>query len=87
MEVHAHSHTERKKWTHYLWEFLMLFPCCVLWFFGRESTGAYGRASAGKEIYKFIDNGSEGRYSTYKICNFVLYYKVQWNGHIGPTVK
>ena len=25
MEVHAHSHTGRKKWTHYLWEFLMLF--------------------------------------------------------------
>ena len=25
MEVHTHSHTERKKLTHYLWEFLMLF--------------------------------------------------------------
>ena len=25
MEVHAHSHTDRKKFTHYLWEFLMLF--------------------------------------------------------------
>ncbi|HWC54153.1 MAG TPA: hypothetical protein VG676_11260 [Chitinophagaceae bacterium] len=25
MEVHAHSHTPRKKFTHYLWEFLMLF--------------------------------------------------------------
>ena len=25
MEVHAHSHTQRNKWTHYLWEFLMLF--------------------------------------------------------------
>jgi len=25
MEVHAHTHTERKKWTHYLFEFLMLF--------------------------------------------------------------
>ena len=25
MEVHAHAHTERKKWMHYLWEFLMLF--------------------------------------------------------------
>jgi hypothetical protein len=25
MEVHAHSHTARKKWTHYLWEFIMLF--------------------------------------------------------------
>ena len=25
MEVRHHSHTERKKWTHYFWEFLMLF--------------------------------------------------------------
>jgi hypothetical protein len=25
MEVHNHTHSARKKWTHYLWEFLMLF--------------------------------------------------------------
>jgi len=25
MEVHHHAHTSRKKWTHYFWEFLMLF--------------------------------------------------------------
>jgi hypothetical protein len=25
MEAHAHTHTSRKKWTHYFWEFLMLF--------------------------------------------------------------
>ena len=25
MEVHHHSHTTRKKWAHYFWEFLMLF--------------------------------------------------------------
>jgi hypothetical protein len=25
MEVHHHPHTARKKWTHYFWEFLMLF--------------------------------------------------------------
>ena len=25
MEVHHHAHTARKKWTHYFWEFLMLF--------------------------------------------------------------
>ena len=25
MEVHHHSHTSRNKWTHYFWEFLMLF--------------------------------------------------------------
>ncbi len=25
MEVHSHTHTPRKKWTHYFWEFIMLF--------------------------------------------------------------
>ncbi len=25
MEIHHHSHTARKKWTHYFWEFFMLF--------------------------------------------------------------
>ena len=25
MEVHHHPHTSGKKWTHYFWEFLMLF--------------------------------------------------------------
>lgn len=33
MEVHAHTHTARKKWTHYLWEFLMLFLAITLGFF------------------------------------------------------
>ena len=32
MEVHAHTHTPRKKWTHYLWEFLMLFLAVTLGF-------------------------------------------------------
>ncbi len=25
MDVHSHTHTKRKKWYHYFWEFLMLF--------------------------------------------------------------
>src|SRR5436309_15731667 len=25
METHRHQHTERKRWNHYVWEFLMLF--------------------------------------------------------------
>jgi hypothetical protein len=33
MEVHHHSHTGRKKWTHYFWEFLMLFLAVVCGFF------------------------------------------------------
>ena len=33
MEVHAHTHTARKKWTHYFWEFFMLFLAITLGFF------------------------------------------------------
>jgi len=33
MEVHAHSHTARKKWTNYFWEFFMLFLAVTLGFF------------------------------------------------------
>ncbi|HJS55058.1 MAG TPA: hypothetical protein VJ765_10950 [Chitinophagaceae bacterium] len=33
MEVHTHTHSARKKWTHYFWEFLMLFLAVTLGFF------------------------------------------------------
>lgn len=33
MEVHQHTHTARKKWTHYFWEFFMLFLAVTLGFF------------------------------------------------------
>jgi hypothetical protein len=32
MEVHQHTHTPRKKWTHYFWEFFMLFLAVTLGF-------------------------------------------------------
>lgn len=33
MEVHAHTHSPRKKWAHYFWEFFMLFLAVTLGFF------------------------------------------------------
>ena len=33
MEVHQHTHTPEKKWTHYFWEFFMLFLAVTLGFF------------------------------------------------------
>ena len=36
MEVHAHTHTARKKWTHYFWEFLMLFLAVFCGFFAEN---------------------------------------------------
>ena len=36
MEVHAHTHTDRKKWGHYFWEFLMLFLAVSLGFYAEN---------------------------------------------------
>ena len=41
MEVHHHGHTERKKWTHYLWEFLMLFLAVFAGFLAENLERAY----------------------------------------------
>jgi|SRR5690349_3885636 len=41
MEVHAHSHTPRKKWTHYLWEFIMLFLAVFLGFLAENQREHY----------------------------------------------
>ena len=46
MEVHAHTHTARKKWSHYFWEFLMLFLavfCGFLAEYQLEHTIEHGR--------------------------------------------
>jgi len=46
MEVHHHSHTERKKWYHYFWEFFMLFLAVTAGFFvenQREHLGEHQR--------------------------------------------
>jgi hypothetical protein len=49
MEVHAHSHTERKKWTHYFWEFLMLFLAVTLGFFVENQREHYVEKLRAKE--------------------------------------
>lgn len=58
MEVHTHTHTERKKWTHYLWEFLMLFLAVFAGFLAENQREHYvenERAKAlAKNLYKEI---------------------------------
>jgi len=55
MEVHSHAHTERKKWTHYLWEFLMLFLAVFCGFLAeniRETSVEHEREKQyAKELY------------------------------------
>jgi len=53
MEVHQHSHTERKKWTHYFWEFFMLFLAVTLGFFVENQREHY---IEGLREKKYIQN-------------------------------
>jgi len=58
MEVHTHTHTPRKKWTHYIWEFLMLFLAVFCGFLAeniREHKIEQQRAKElAKNLYKEI---------------------------------
>ena len=52
MEVHAHTHTPRKKWTHYFWEFLMLFLAVTLGFFVENQREHYIEGKREKEYIR-----------------------------------
>lgn len=52
MEVHHHSHTARKKWTHYLWEFLMLFLAVFCGFLAENQREHYIEAQRAKAYAK-----------------------------------
>jgi len=54
MEVHAHTHTPRKKWTHYFWEFLMLFLAITLGFFVENKREHYIETQRVKEFARTL---------------------------------
>ena len=61
MEVHHHpiaigSHTGRKKWTHYVWEFLMLFLAVTLGFFVENKREHIVENKRAKQYATFLYN-------------------------------
>ncbi len=56
MEVHAHTHTARKKWTHYFWEFLMLFLAVTLGFLVENKREHYIEKIRVKEFARTLAN-------------------------------
>ena len=85
MEVHHHSHSSGKKWTHYLWEFLMLFLAVFAGFLAenqREHFVENERAKTlAKNLYKEIFTDSiavqrclHNRGNKEKECNYFIEY-------------
>jgi len=57
MEVHHHAHTERNKWTHYFWEFFMLFLAVTLGFFVENMREHYIEHKRGLQyIRSFVED-------------------------------
>jgi hypothetical protein len=57
MEVHAHTHTPRKKWTHYFWEFLMLFLAVFCGFLAEyQLEHKIEKERARKYMYDMVEN-------------------------------
>ncbi len=56
MEVHHHSHTSRKKWTHYFWEFLMLFLAVFCGFLAENQREHIVEHKRAKEYAKSLLN-------------------------------
>ena len=72
MEVHHHSHTARKKWTHYLWEFLMLFLAVTLGFFVENQREHYIENQREKKyIQSFYEDLTADEYDLQSNINFL----------------
>ena len=56
MEVHHHAHTARKKWTHYFWEFLMLFLAVTLGFLVENQREHYIEHQREKQFIRSLFN-------------------------------
>src|SRR5687767_9584637 len=57
MEVHHHSHTPRTKWTHYFWEFLMLFLAVICGFLAEKQREHFIEHKREKQYIKsFIED-------------------------------
>src|SRR5262249_15053862 len=52
MEVHHHTHSDSKKWTHYIWEFLMLFLAVFAGFLAENKREHMVEQRRAKELAK-----------------------------------
>jgi hypothetical protein len=72
MEVHHHLHTARKRWTHYFWEFLMLFLAVFCGFLAENFREHQVEKYRGKQyVYSF--------YRDLKTYTATFSRMVKWN--------
>lgn len=72
MEVHAHSHTPRKKFAHYFWEFLMLFLAVFAGFLAENEREHFIEHQREKQFVKSLI--SDVKTDTGNITGYIQWY-------------
>jgi hypothetical protein len=84
MEVHHHDHTPGKKWTHYFWEFLMLFLAVFCGFLAEN----YRETIVNKEkAHHYIQNMVADLKADTADLNFSIYYQQLWCNHLDSALE
>ena len=83
MEVHAHTHTARKKWTHYFWEFLMLFLAVFCGFLAENQREHFVEHQREKVLMKSM---IEDLRSDTAFFSKMIYGITQYNLHIDSLI-
>jgi len=84
MDVHHHTHTERKKITHYLWEFLMLFLAVFCGFMAenfRESLVMKEKA------HHYMENMVADLKADIVTFDSNMHYLQLWHDHLDTAMK
>ena len=80
MEVHAHTHTPRKKWTHYFWEFLMLFLAVFCGFLAENQREHIVEQHRAKEYAKsLLGDLQQDTIELRRAAQFVNYFKAAFD--------
>ena len=83
MEVHHHSNTPRKKWTHYFWEFLMLFLAVFCGFLAENQREHLVEHQREKVLMKSMVNDLE---ADSVFFSQMIYGIKQYNLHIDSLI-
>src|SRR6186713_907713 len=87
MEVHAHTHTSRKKWTHYLWEFLMLFLAVFCGFLAENQREHYVEHQREKQFIETLLQDLENDTANFKRSISIFKLNVQRFDSLKNPVK
>ena len=87
MEVHHHSHTARKKWTHYFWEFLMLFLAVFCGFLAENQREHYIEHQREKQFMRSLSKDLENDTANFNRSITVFRSNVKWFDSLKASIK